>query len=38
MEMVKRLCDAPNDPEDSIAAVHIHQWLVLFEKRQRAGP
>ena len=37
MEMVKRLCDAPNDPEDSVAAVHVHQWLVLIEKRRPPG-
>ena len=38
MEMVKRLGDAPNDPADSVAAVHVYQWLVLIEKRPRARP
>jgi hypothetical protein len=38
MEMVKRLGDAPNDLADSVAAVHVYQWLVLIEKRPRARP
>jgi cephalosporin hydroxylase len=33
MELVKRLCDAPNDLDDSVASLHVYRWVVLIDKR-----
>jgi demethylmacrocin O-methyltransferase len=32
MELVKELCDRPNDIDDDLAALHVHRWIVLIDK------